>query len=466
MKKEVTVKNGLVFTDQGFRQVTINIKDEKIDSLVENDAGPLNQVDDNTIDASGCLVVPGFIDAHVHFNDPGRTDWEGMETGSRAAAIGGTTTIFDMPLNSSPSVTNLKNLQYKKEYVSSLSHIDYALWGGITGDSVQNQAELSKMSEGIIGWKSFMSESGIEDFALLLPEKMEQAMKIAKGQNKILALHAEWDELIERLTAVYKYSNTMNERWAFLASRPVLAEEKAVAYALELAAKYGTTLHFVHISSPKVVAMIQQAKETGVNVSVETCPHYLIFDENDFLQTGALLKCAPPLRPRKEVEGLWECIDKGWIDTIGSDHSPCLYSMKATPSIWDAWGGIQGVQYTWLAVLDQALKRGIDLKQIIPLGTANVADRFEIAGRKGRIREGLDADLVFIRLDESTYVDKESMGFRNRYTPYEDMQFLLKVKKTILRGRVIYDDQLGVIKEKLGICLSPKEGVSTISHPL
>jgi allantoinase len=454
----VTVKNGLVFTDQGFRQVTINIKDEKIASLIESEAEPLSGMEVNTIDASGCLVVPGFIDAHVHFNDPGRTDWEGMETGSRAAAIGGTTTIFDMPLNSSPSVTNLKNLQYKKEYVSSLSHIDYALWGGITGDSVQNQADLIKMSEGIIGWKSFMSESGIEDFTLLLPEKMEQAMKIAKDQHKILALHAEWDELIERLTAFYKHSG-MNERSAFLASRPVLAEEKAVIYALELAAKYGTALHFVHISSPKVVALIQQAKETGVNVTVETCPHYLIFDEDDFLETGALLKCAPPLRPREEVEGLWECIHNGWIDTIGSDHSPCLYSMKTTPSIWDAWGGIQGVQYTWLAVLDQALKRGFNLKQILPLGTAHVADRFGIAERKGRIREGLDADLVFIRLDESTYVDKESMGFRNRYTPYEDMEFLLKVKKTILRGNVIYDDQIGVIKEKRGICLSPKEGV-------
>ena len=185
------------------------------------------------------------------------------------------------------------------------------------------------------------------------------------------------------MTALYKNRAGMNERKAFLASRPVSAEEKAVSYALELAAKYGTALHFVHISSAKVVGLIEQAKKSGVDVTVETCPHYLIFDEEDFLKNGAILKCAPPLRPREEVEGLWDCIQRGWIDTIGSDHSPCLYSMKATDSIWDAWGGIQGVQFTWLALLDEALKRKINLKQILPLGTSNVAERFGIADRKG-----------------------------------------------------------------------------------
>src|SRR3954453_2730029 len=193
---ELLVKNGLVFTVEGFREVTIKIIDEKIVSLVESEAGPIIETAENIIDASGCLVVPGFIDAHVHFNDPGRTDWEGIETGSRAAAMGGTTTIFDMPLNCSPSTINLQNLNKKREYLTSLSHIDYALWGGMTGTNLNNPQELAQMSEGVIAWKSFMSESGIEDFQHLSPEDLKQAMQAAKEHDKILALHAEWEQEI------------------------------------------------------------------------------------------------------------------------------------------------------------------------------------------------------------------------------------------------------------------------------
>lgn len=453
MKKELWVKNGIVLTDDGFQQLNIKIKDEQIAALVKNEPELLEMKSEKVIDARACLVVPGFIDAHVHFNDPGRTDWEGIETGSRAAAMGGTTTIFDMPLNSSPSVISEQILREKREYLTSLSHVDYALWGGLTATNLKNPHELTKMSEGIIAWKAFMCESGIEDFRRVSPDDLIQAMQAAKEHGKILALHAEWEEEIARLTALYKHREGMNERAAYLASRPVSAEEKAVCYALELAAKYGTALHFVHISSAKVVGLIQQAKKSGVNVTVETCPHYLIFDEDDFLKNGAIFKCSPPLRPREEVDGLWDCIQKGWIDTIGSDHSPCLYSMKMTDSIWDAWGGIQGVQFTWLSLLDEALKRKINLKDILPLGTSNVADRFGIAAQKGRIRPGLDADLVLIRLDESTIADKQSFGFRNQYSPYENREFLLRVKKTILRGKVIYDDQSGVIKDKFGVSI-------------
>jgi len=451
---ELLIKNGLVFTEEGFREVTIKIIDGKIVSLVESEAGPLIETAENIIDASGCLVVPGFIDAHVHFNDPGRTDWEGIETGSRAAAMGGTTTIFDMPLNCSPSTISLQNLTDKREYLTSLSHIDYALWGGMTGTNLNNRQELAQMSEGVIAWKSFMSESGIDDFQYLSPTELKQAMLAAKDHGKVLALHAEWEKDIARLIAFNKQHPWLNERSSYLASRPISAEEKAVSYALELAAKYGTALHFVHISSPKVVRLIEKAKKSGVNVTVETCPHYLIFDEEDFLREGALLKCAPPLRPRQEVEGLWECLADGMIDTIGSDHSPCLFSMKATDSIWDAWGGIQGVQFTWLAMVDEALKRGVPLKQIFPLGTSNVADRFGIEERKGRISPGLDADLVFFCLDETTVAEKESFGFRNAFSPYEGRVFSTKVKKTMLRGRVIYDDQKGVTNEKMGVCLN------------
>jgi allantoinase len=457
MSTELWVKNGYVFTEEGFRYASIRIIDGKIDALYECEPEPIKENKTNSIDASGCLVIPGFIDAHVHFNDPGRTDWEGIETGSTAAAIGGTTTIFDMPLNCSPSVTTVKSLHNKREYLTSKSYVDYALWGGMTSNSVSNTEELAQMSEGIIAWKAFMSESGIDDFPYVTPKQLEQAMKIAAQHNKILALHAEWEEEITNLTTFYKKQTGINERKAFLASRPISAEEQAVSYALEAAAKYGTCVHFVHISSARVIKLIQEAKKSGINVTVETCPHYLIFDEEDFLKAGAILKCAPPLRSREEVEGLWECISNGWIDTIGSDHSPCLYSMKNTDSIWEAWGGIQGVQFTWLALLDEALKRKIPLKDILPLGAANVADVFGISGRKGRIVPGLDADLALISLDETTIADQQSIAFRNQYSPYENRDFLLKVKKTILRGKVIYDDQFGVTPEKYGQYIQPRK---------
>lgn len=459
MKTELWVKNGYVFTEEGFRNVCIKIKDGIIHTLYESEHEPFKETHVNIIDAGGCLVVPGFIDAHVHFNDPGRTNWEGIETGSHAAAIGGSTTIFDMPLNCSPSVTTVKSLHNKREYLTSKSYIDYALWGGMTGTSVSEHEELARMSEGIIAWKAFMSDSGIDDFPFVSPHQLKLAMKIAAQQNKILALHAEWEEETNNLTTFYKKQNGLNERKAFLASRPISAEERAVDYALELAAKYGTAVHFVHISSARVVELIQQAKKSGINVTVETCPHYLIFDEEDFIKAGAILKCAPPLRPRKEVEGLWDCISNGWIDTIGSDHSPCLFSMKNTDSIWNAWGGIQGVQFTWLALLDEALKRQIPLKKVVPLGTANVAKRFGIAGKKGRIHPGLDADFALISLDETTIADHASIAFRNQYSPYENRTFNLKIKKTILRGKVIYDDQKGITQEKYGQYIQPREDV-------
>ena len=457
MNTELWVKNGYVFTGEGFRFANIKIKNGLIEDVHDSEPEPPKEKESNSLDAECCLVVPGFIDSHVHFNDPGRTEWEGIETGSTAAAIGGTTTIFDMPLNCTPSVTNLTNLQNKRNYLSAKSYIDYALWGGMTGKNVHNSADLARMTEGIIAWKAFMSDSGIDDFPFVSTEQLELAMKIAAEQNKILALHAEWQEEIDNLTTFYKNQKEMNERMAFIASRPISAEKQAVSAALELAAKYGTAIHFVHISSPKVVEMIQHAKNSGMNITVETCPHYLIFDEEDFLQTGAILKCAPPLRPREEVEGLWDCISNGWIDSIGSDHSPCLYSMKNNDSIWEAWGGIQGVQFTWLALLDEALKRKIPLKDILPLGTANVADRFGISAKKGRIQPGLDADLAIISLDETTFVDQQSIAFRNKYSPYENRTFLLRVKKTILRGSVIYDDQTGVTREKFGQFIQPRE---------
>lgn len=203
MQIDLWIRNGQVFTEEGFRNVDIGVCGERIAYLGPIEENGAKIMSASIIEARGCLVVPGFIDAHVHFNDPGRAEWEGFETGSRGAAAGGTTTVFDMPLNCFPAVTRNITLVRKKEYIRSLSFVDYALWGGLEGNGLDDRKDLEAMALDTIGWKAFMCESGIEDFSMVSPEQLPLAMQIAKEQNKLLALHAEWDEDIKRLTALH-----------------------------------------------------------------------------------------------------------------------------------------------------------------------------------------------------------------------------------------------------------------------
>ncbi|OIJ18074.1 allantoinase [Anaerobacillus alkalidiazotrophicus] len=451
---QLVIKNGKVFIDQTFKNVDVFVKDGLIEKILPIEQQELeNGI--TVVDANGCYVFPGFIDSHVHFNDPGREEWEGFETGSEAAAVGGMTTIFDMPLNSSPSVVNTKILDEKKKHLQTRSTIDFGLWAGITADNVRNKEELKLMRDnGIVGFKAFLSESGISDFACLSKEQLKEAMLISKKLGTVLALHAEENEQIQMYTTALIENNRV-DRQAFLESRPLKAEFAAIKHALSLIEQTKASVHFVHVSSSEAIELIFQYKEQGYDVTVEVCPHYLLFSDQDFLQKGPILKCAPPLRDLETIEKLWGCIEKGWVDTIGSDHSPCLYSMKEVgeENIWKAWGGIQGVQFAFPFFIGEATRRGIPLETILPMMTENVGKRFGLRN-KGTIKVGYDADLTIFKPNEKYIVTKSDILFRNKYSPYENVETIGKVVITIVRGNIVHDEKRELKPPNIGLEIS------------
>jgi allantoinase len=375
------------------------------------------------IDATGLTLLPGLIDVHVHFNEPGRADWEGAATGSRALAAGGGTTFFDMPLNSSPCTVDAAAFRAKRAALEAASITDFALWGGIVPGNRSFMADLAEL--GVIGFKAFMADSGLPEFArsddLTLFRGMEEAAKLGLP----VAVHAETNELLgPRGTSVRDY----------LSSRPVLAEVTAVRRACELAEEAGCKLHIVHVSSGRGVATALEARQRGVDVTIETCAHYLYFGADDMERLGAVLKCAPPLRDAGDRKMLWRAVTRGDIDIVASDHSPAPLSMKEAPDFFRVWGGVAGVQSTLSVLFDMALP-----ERVADLTAANPAKRFGLA-RKGRIEEGFDADFTLVDLNAEHTVTRESLFQRHGFSPYIGATFRGVVRRTVVRGRTVFQD--------------------------
>jgi allantoinase len=386
----------------------------------------------NEIDASGLTILPGPIDIHLHFNEPGRTDWEGAATGSRALAAGGGTLFFDMPLNSSPCTTNARHFDAKRAALESASITDFALWGGLIPGNVTELAELA--DRGVVGFKAFLCDSGLPEFPRADDLTLYEGMKESARLGLPVAVHAESEEITKRLTTRIAEAGR-HDIAAFLESRPVIAEVEAITRAGFLARQTGCKLHIVHISSGQGVAAALEARSLGADISLETCPHYLIFTEEDLLRIGAVAKCAPPLRDASERNALWASVQRGEVDMIGSDHSPCPPEMKQRENFFEIWGGIAGVQWTLPALID----KGLDLPQLAALTSANGARRFGI-DRRGAIEPGHYADLAIVDLNASQVVREESLFQRHRITPYLGMKLRGVVGKTIRRGEVIYSD--------------------------
>jgi allantoinase len=377
-KYDLVVKGGHVVLPDEIRDLDIAVRNGVIVEMGEN----IDSDGKNVLDAMGQYVLPGMIDAHVHFSDPGRADWEGFEHGSRMVAAGGCTTYFDMPLNSIPSTVTVSALLEKAERGRADSFVDFALWGGLVPG---NEDELEGLAaNGVIGFKAFISSAGTDEFQNVDDLTLLRGMKKIAKLNKILALHCESNDMIDRLVAEKKAKGLATVR-DYVESRPVLAEMEAVSRALLFAEETGCALHFVHISSAKTVKLIQEAKAKGLDVTLETCPHYLIFNVDDFEKLGAVAKCAPPLRKEEERLQLWNALISGEIDMITSDHSPCPTSMKSDyeHDMFQAWGGITGGQFTLEAMIDQAhVERNIPLTQIAKWLATNPAERFGLAPRK------------------------------------------------------------------------------------
>jgi allantoinase len=386
------------------------------------------------IDARGLHIFPGLIDVHLHFNEPGRTEWEGAATGSRALAAGGGTLFFDMPLNSTPCTVNAEAFDHKREALAASSITDFALWGGLIPGNVPEMAELA--DRGVVGFKAFLCDSGLPEFPRADDQTLFDGLREAARLGLPVAVHAESQELTQRL----KQGIAPEDRGsvpAFLASRPVLAELEAILRATLLAREAGAKLHIVHVSSGRGVALAAEARAQGVDVSIETCPHYLFFTEDDVERLGAVAKCAPPLRDAVEQDALWEQLLDGAVDIVASDHSPAPPDMKSG-DFGKAWGGIAGVQSTLSVLLDRGYRcRQLSLERISSLIAAEPAHRFRIPS-KGRIAIGMDADLALVDVSRSTQLLPKHLKQRHPLSPYLGSTFRGSVERTIRRGETIF----------------------------
>lgn len=433
---ELIVQGGQVVTETGVEQVDIGITHGKIAAISAGlDVSQAGEV----LDAGGLIVMPGMVDVHVHLNEPALGDWEGFASGSAALAAGGCTTYADMPLNGRPPTTARAALEAKKGLAEGVSLVDYAFWGGLVPENLDRLAELAEA--GVIGFKAFMSDPGGEGegiFSRADDATLFAGMKRIAALGGILALHAESEAIVAPLGAAAEREGRIGAA-DFAASRPPSAELAAVLQALAYAEETGCALHFVHISSALSVEAIERAKLAGLDVTVETCPHYLTLTQEDMAVLGPVAKCAPPLRSRREQELLWEKLATGQIDMITSDHSPCPTALKGGDNWFRAWGGISGAQSSLELMLDEGFhKRGIPLPLLARLLATAPARRFGLYPRKGAIALGADGDLALVDLHEPYTLTADQLYYRHKHSPYVGRQMNGRVVATVSRGRIVY----------------------------
>ncbi len=354
---DLILRDATLVTPTGITQCDLAIADGRIAII----APTLTGTSKEEIHALGLHVFPGVIDAHVHFNEPGRSTWEGFATGTRALAAGGTTTFFDMPLNAHPPTLDASSFDLKLAAAQGTALVDFAFWGGLVPGNLTQLDELAE--RGVIGFKAFMSNSGMEDFPAVDDLTLYEGMTRAAKLGRIVAVHAENEQITGTLArrALAQGKTAIRD---YLASRPVIAELEAIQRAILFARETGCALHIVHVSSGQGVSMVVAAQSQGVNVSCETCPHYLVLTEDDVEALGAVAKCAPPLRSATEQAALWQHVFAGNLPMIASDHSPAPAEMKTSANFFEVWGGISGCQ----SMLQLLLTEGYDRCKL-PLST-------------------------------------------------------------------------------------------------
>jgi allantoinase len=430
---ELLVRGATLVLPQGAVRADIAVSGGRIVKI-----GPdLGSSGGEVVEAEGLHVLAGIIDSHVHFNEPGRSGWEGLETGSNALAAGGGTAFFDMPLNSLPPVTDAASLALKRAAAERSSRTDFGIWGGLVPGNLD---QLEPMRDaGAVGFKAFMCDSGVEEFPLSDAATLRAGMMRAAALGMLVAVHAEDEALARRMTAEQHARGTDVRTW--LKSRPVELELSAIRIATDLAGETGCALHIVHVSSPDGVALARQARARGVDVSIETCPHYLLLADEDVARLGAPAKCFPPLRPDPLRLGLWRELESGGIDTVGSDHSPAPPDMKRSEDFFAIWGGISGCQHGFELLISEALARRppeVALPHLSRLLSANVARRFRVDGTKGALAAGLDADMTLIDIRDPHALSNEDLLYRHRQGPYDGRRSRVRIVRTIVRGRTVF----------------------------
>jgi allantoinase len=428
---DLAIRGGTVVAPDGARRADVGIADGRIVAVAE----ALDDAARADLDATGLHVLPGAVDAHVHFNDPGRTAYEGFETGTRAAAAGGTTTIVDMPLNAQPPTIDARAFDRKRAAAERTALVDFALWGGLVpGDA----ARLDELAErGVVGFKAFMSDTTMPEFAMADDLTLYEGMARAATLGLPVAVHAESEAITSALAARARREGRRGVR-DYLRSRPAIAEVEAIGRALLLAEETGCALHVVHVSTGRGVALVAEARARGVDATCETCPHYLVFDEDDAERLGAIAKCAPPLRPAAERDALWAAI--GDIALVASDHSPSLPELKQGDDFFAIWGGITGCQVLLGVLLDAGHhERGLALEQVAALAATGAARRFRLPG-KGRVEPGADADLALVDLAGATALGGETLLHRHPHSPWAGRTLRGRIARTLVRGTTVFAD--------------------------
>ena len=420
-----------VFPD-GIRPAVVVVDDERITALLED--GAAVEAREEIVVPDDQVLMPGLVDSHVHVNEPGRTPWEGYESATRAGLAGGITTILDMPLNSSPPTTTVANLGAKEEAAQGKLSVDVGFWGGAVPGNIDQMAPL--WDKGVFGFKCFTAHSGIDEYGYLGYEGVKEVLAKLAELDAVLIVHAEDSRILAEAP-----QDITDQYATFLASRPRAAENTAIEQVLAAARETGARVHILHLSSAEALPAIRAAKQEGVKVTVETCPHYLTF-ASELIPDGATeYKCCPPLRENDNRKALWEGLKDGTIDHIASDHSPCTVDLKVkdTGDFGKAWGGVASVQLGLPAVWTAGEEFGIELSDIARWLAANPCASFRVPG-KGSIAVGNDADFAVVAPEETFVVDVEDLEHKNKISPYQGRTLRGVVKRTVLRGRTVDRD--------------------------
>ncbi len=434
--REVILRGERVLIDGVLRPAAIQVRGGRIAAIAH-----LNQVGAglDVWDAGDAVVMAGLVDTHVHVNDPGRSEWEGFETATRAAAAGGVTTVLDMPLNSIPATTSVAALEEKRDVARGRCHVDVGFIGGVVPGNVHDLEPLAR--GGVLAFKCFLVESGVDEFRSVSERDLWAALPVLASLGRPLMVHAELPEPINRAVAALGADADPRCYATWLMTRPPEAEEDAIRLLIALSRETGARVHVVHVAAAGAIPLLRAARREGLPVTAETCPHYLVFSADSIPDGATQFKCAPPIRERAHGEALWAALRDGDLDMIASDHSPCPPSLKLTEegNCLRAWGGIASIQLTLPAVWTCAPAHGATVADVASWMSERPAHIAGLASRKGSIVPGLDADFVIWEPETDFTVDARTLQHRHTLTPYEGMRLRGIVRETWLRGERIFD---------------------------
>lgn len=426
-----------IVTPDGVRAGAVLVEGERIRAVVPIDEAP---PDARAQDFGEAAILPGLVDSHVHINEPGRTEWEGFETGTRAAAAGGYTMLVDMPLNCLPATTSVEALEAKRAAARGKCRVDWAAWGGVVSD---NQNDIEALARaGVLGFKCFLIHPGIDGFTMVTEQELRAALPHVARMGLPLLVHAELGGPVEAATAALRDADWKSYA-TYLKSRPDEAELSAIRLLVSLCREYRFRLHVVHLSTCEGLALLRAARSEGLPVSVETCPHYLHFAAETIGDGATLCKCAPPVRGRENRERLWQGLREGVIDLVATDHSPCPPPMKKLDegNFRTAWGGITSLSVALPVMWTEASARGFTLRDIARWMAEGPARLAGCDARKGRIAQGCDADFVVFEPEAEFIVAKERLHQRHAVSPYLGEKLRGVVRATYLRGKPVFAEE-------------------------